>query len=296
LPDAAAVRSVRGWLLGLMAVWGLNVSMMKALSTQFEPSIVALLRMATATLALTAIALWRLGALPRYTRRQAALLAACGALMIAANQWFVSRGMQLSSATHAALIFALSPTAASLLGLVALRDRPSPRQWAGLALGFAGVAAVVGSRQSFAFSSAGFGDLLLLGSVLTWAGGGLLVQRLARELGALEIAWGIYVVGAALLAVAALAGPTPLDAATLFPSWTAWALIVLSGVGSTALGGLVWNRGIATLGAAGASTFQYWMPIFGLGFGALLLGEPLDARHALGLALVLGGTWLGMRR
>ena len=39
----------------------------------------------------------------------------------------------------------------------------------------------------------------------------------------------------------------------------------------------------------------YWVPIFGVSFSTLLLGEPLTVWHLLGLGMVLGGTWLGTR-
>jgi drug/metabolite transporter (DMT)-like permease len=40
----------------------------------------------------------------------------------------------------------------------------------------------------------------------------------------------------------------------------------------------------------------YWVPVFGVGFVALRLGEALSAWHAVGLAAVLAGTAAGTRR
>jgi drug/metabolite transporter (DMT)-like permease len=73
------------------------------------------------------------------------------------------------------------------------------------------------------------------------------------------------------------------------------ALLVASGFLATALGGLVWNRAVVRLGVSHVSLYVYWVPIFGVTFSMLLLGEPVTAWHLLGLSMVLGGTWLGTR-
>jgi drug/metabolite transporter (DMT)-like permease len=72
-------------------------------------------------------------------------------------------------------------------------------------------------------------------------------------------------------------------------------LLLFSGVLSTALGSLVWNQAIARIGVARAAVALYWVPIFGVGFAALWLGERLTAWHAVGFVGVMLGTWLGTR-
>jgi len=64
---------------------------------------------------------------------------------------------------------------------------------------------------------------------------------------------------------------------------------------ATAVGALVWNRALVVLGVARTALYAYWVPIFGVLFAVLLLGEPLTVWHGVGLAAVLGGTWLGTR-
>ena len=72
-------------------------------------------------------------------------------------------------------------------------------------------------------------------------------------------------------------------------------MMVLSGLLATAAGALVWNRALSTLGVAHVSLYVYWVPIFGVAFSVLLLGEPLTLWHVIGLVAVLAGTWLGTR-
>ena len=92
------------------------------------------------------------------------------------------------------------------------------------------------------------------------------------------------------LPICSLALPSP----TAFTPGTL-VLLVLSGLLASALGSLVWHRALTTLGVARTALYAYWVPIFGVGFAVLVLGEPLTVWHGLGLAGVLSGTWLGTR-
>ncbi len=47
---------------------------------------------------------------------------------------------------------------------------------------------------------------------------------------------------------------------------------------------------------ARTAVFLYWVPVFGVLFAALLLGEALTVWHLVGFVAVMGGTWLGTRR
>ena len=47
---------------------------------------------------------------------------------------------------------------------------------------------------------------------------------------------------------------------------------------------------------ARTALYAYWVPIFGVLFAVLLLGEPVTIWHGVGLVAVLSGTWLGTRR
>jgi drug/metabolite transporter (DMT)-like permease len=58
----------------------------------------------------------------------------------------------------------------------------------------------------------------------------------------------------------------------------------------------LWNRAISTIGLARTAVFIYWVPIFGVLFAALLLGEALTLWHLAGFVAVVGGTYLGTRQ
>jgi drug/metabolite transporter (DMT)-like permease len=285
------------WLLvAAMAAWGLNLSAVKALTATFDVMTLASVRMVVAVIALTVLVGWRRGRMPALSRRQVAGLAACAVLMVYANQVLFAAGLQRSSATHAALIMALSPMISSLLAGLAFGERPKRARIVGIALGFAGVAAVILNRPGATLATGGLGDALLLCSVACFAGGGVAVQRMAGTLDPLAISWAVHVAGTAMLVLHTAWSSEAASAQLAASTWHAWALVLFSGAVATALCAVVWNRAIATIGAARTAVALYWVPIFGVAFAVLALGEPLSGWHFLGLAAVLSGSWLGARR
>ena len=53
-----------------------------------------------------------------------------------------------------------------------------------------------------------------------------------------------------------------------------------------------YQYGIARLGASTASVFMYLLPPYGVGLAVLVLGEPFETHHAIGIFTVLAGLVL----
>lgn len=286
-------RSAQAALMVAVAVWGVNLSAVKVLTATLDVLVVASSRMVVAVLALSAILLatrqGRLGLQPSTCLG----LIVCGGLMVYANQILFAASLSQTTATNAALVQALGPLVSTLIASTTLRERLGVRRLAGLVVGFAGVAVVVLNRQGATTTGPNPGDLLMLASVVCFASGGALIQRLSAGLTAVQISWFVHVVGTALLAGHTLAlSPSALEL-LWDASAQAWGLIVFSGVGATALAALAWNHAIARIGIARTSLAFYWLPIFGLAFAAVALGEQVTAIHIVGLVAVIAGSFLG---
>ena len=294
-------RSGMRWLLlATMALWGLNLPVMKLLLPVFGTLGTPVLRLGAACVLLSTVAWLAHRAWPRMSRRQWAALVVCGAVMIYLNQILLVEGIQRTSATHAALIIALNPLMSSLLAAGLLGVRLTRRRLMGVALGFSGVALVILQRGDASSATSVMGDGLVVVSTLAWVVGGVMVQRLADPTrGSLDsdtVSWAVNLVGLVMLVVHLALVGAPLVEKPLEASWGMVALLLASGVLSTAVGALIWNRALSTLGVAHVSLYVYWVPIFGVAFSVLLLGEPLTHWHVLGLVAVLAGTWLGTSR
>lgn len=288
--------AVQMTLIAAMAIWGLNVAVVKQLTHTFDTSMLAALRMVVALAVLSGILLWKRCAVLEISWKQVRMLVVAGVLMVYLNQLLFAEGLQRSTATNGALIMALSPLVSAVLAALMFRESLSPQRLLGVALGFCGVAAVVLSHPGAGLSHASTGDLMLVAGVVSFAAGGALVQRLARCLDPLMISWAIYLVGTAMLVVQAAVRSPSLNLEVLFPGWWPWGLILFSGVLATALSNLLWNRAIATIGVARTAVFLYWVPVFGVLFAAMLLDESLTGWHLAGFAAVMAGTFLGTRQ
>ncbi len=315
---------MRWVLLATMALWGLNLPVMKLLLPVFGTLGTPVLRMLAACVLLSVV-VWstqrarrgaaaptptvlaaplgdvsRIGAArQRLTKRQWLALVACGAVMIYLNQVLLMEGMRRTSATHAALIMALNPLMASLLAASLLGVPLTRQRLSGVALGFGGVALVILKSGQATAASTVLGDALVIAAILAWVVGGVMVQRLADPTrGSIDsdtVSWAVNVVGLVMLALHLVWVGGPLIESPAAVSAGMVVLLLLSGLLSTAVGALVWNRALATLGVAHVSLYVYWVPIFGVAFSVLLLGEPLTVWHVIGLVAVLAGTWLGTR-
>lgn len=191
------------------------------------------------------------------------------------------------TASLAALLIATQPLFAGVIGSVRYGEAISWRRGAGFATGLVGVGVLtgwspVGSGREAALAIAG-----TLLAALCYAAGGIYARR---RLGDAPVP--VLALGQQLTALAWLALP----AAWALPraSITAGAVGALLGLAlvSTALAYLLFFRLIAEVGPVRAFTVTYLIPVFGVAWGALVLGEPLTRGMVAGLGLILASMVL----
>ncbi|MEZ5646306.1 MAG: DMT family transporter [Burkholderiaceae bacterium] len=294
MADARA--RVRVMLLATTMLWGLNLSVLKWLTGAFDPVLLSAVRMVSAILPmLVLVRYWRSWQSP--DRGQWLQMIACGVLMVYLNQWLLAAGLSRSSATNGALITALNPLMSAMLALWLLGEGIHGRRLLGVVLGLAGVAMVILSRPGAQLVQGGVGDALVVLAVLVFTLGAVIIQRLAVRLNAVVIGIGIHVAGSTCLMLHALlqtawTGEMPV----MSDSAAIWGIAVVSGMLSTGIGNLMWNRAIGLVGMARAAVWLYWVPLFGVAAAVGLLGEPLTAWHLAGLLMVFAGTYLGTQQ
>jgi len=289
--DAAA--RVRVLLLLTTLLWGLNLAVLKWLTGVFDPVLLSAVRMVSAILPmLVLLRYWRCWQSP--DRAQWLQLAACGVLMVYLNQWLLAAGLARSTATHGALITALNPLMSAVLALWLLRERISGRRLSGVGLGLAGVTLVILQRPGAELAQGGVGDGLVVLAVLVFTLGAVFIQRLAARLNAVVIGIGVHAVGSACLVLHTLVQTVWTGEAPAMPGAAdIWGIAIVSGMLSTGIGNLMWNRAIGLVGMARAAVWLYWVPLFGVVSAVGLLGEPLTIWHAVALLMVFAGTYLG---
>jgi drug/metabolite transporter (DMT)-like permease len=193
------------------------------------------------------------------------------------------------SAGLMAVINASSPIWGALFSAWLLGERLSGRTAAGLGIGIAGVALVTRPDAGAAFAAVP--ALAAVGAAVCYGFAATYMRRWAKDVPSRGMALGTQAAGAVLiaplLAVAPpTATPTPLVAACLL------ALGLVCG----AVAYLLYFRLVTDIGPAGALTVTYLIPIFGVAWGALFLGETASPAMLGGAALVLLGTFFVLRK
>jgi drug/metabolite transporter (DMT)-like permease len=201
--------------------------------------------------------------------------------------WLLSWGETRIDSGLASIIQAAVPIFNAVLSFGFFREvRVTGLRLAGVALGFVGVALLVGAQPHGKV----LGALAVVATAICYAAGGLLARRHLADARPEVVALGTSAV-AALLALPAGVAQAP---ATV-PSWKAFASIAVLGVLGTAVAYLLYFTIIAGAGAAFASLVTYLVPPIALAYGTVFLGEHFGLAAFAGLALILGGVGLGSR-
>jgi drug/metabolite transporter (DMT)-like permease len=213
------------------------------------------------------------------------------------GMWICGAGvyyaLQFTTATNGTLIYTTSPLMIIILERLFFGRATSWREIAGILIGFLGVAIIVlkGNFTGLAGSSFNVGDLMFIFAALSWAGYSVLLKgRRTAGLPVSALFAAVTLSGALLLAPFALW--EFLTGALMPHTWSAWGGIAGIVVFSSLLAFSGYQYGVARLGASTASVFMYLLPPYGAGLAVLVLGEPFQTHHAIGIFTVLAGLVL----
>ena len=281
---ASTSMSRRAWLLfaAMCVIWGLPYLMIRVAVGELHPVTLVFFRTALAGLLLLPAAAAR-GELRPLLRRWAPLLAYTVA-EVGVPWLLLASAEERVSSSLSALVIAAVPLVAALL----LRERLGARRLVGLAVGFAGVAALVGLDGS----GAGPRQLLELAVVVVgYATGPIILARRLADLPALGV------VTASLLATAVAYAPAAaFDLPSSLPGVSVLASVVGLAVVCTAVAFVLFFALIAEIGPVRATVITYINPAVATVLGVALLGEPLTGGMVIGFVLVIAGSLLATRR
>lgn len=277
-------------MLVLYVVWGSTYLAIAIAVDTFPPFIMAAIRFGLAGIILLTWSILReRRSFVWPTRREWRDSAIVGALLLGGGMGFVAWGEQTIPSGIAALIIATMPVWIAVLGGIFLGERLPRLAVAGILVGFAGVAILVGPS---AFGGVGAMDpagvAVILLSPIAWASGSLFASHRASLPNRPLVATGAQMVtGGAVLAVMALVTgewQTFDPAAISRDSFLAFVYLTI--VGSLlAYTTYSWLLGVAPLPLV--STYAYVNPIVAVILGWLILQEPIDARTLIAGAIIV---------
>jgi drug/metabolite transporter (DMT)-like permease len=276
-------------VVGLCAVWGANMAVIKLSNEGMPPLVAVTLRNAGAAIPVAAYLLWK--RIPLVHRDRRALFGVVIGVLFGLDFLFFYWGSSLTNASRAVIFLYTQPFWVAI-GANALfpDDRLTLRRLAGLFLALAGLAAVF-LTNSGAGPSHRTGDLMMLAAAGFWAATTLFIKAIVRKVDVPPSSTLFYqlVFSLPLLSVAAflLERHDPIELTPLVIGSLLFQTFVVAAASYA-----VWYWMIQRYRVTALSSFTMLTPVFGVLAGWVVLGEALPPLLLLGLVFVTVGIYL----
>ncbi|HET8650466.1 MAG TPA: DMT family transporter [Gemmatimonadales bacterium] len=291
-PSAFALTRQDWAMLVVCLLWGANFSITKLGLQQIPPLGFTAIRFTSASIVLWLVLRWWEGPAP-LPPRTIWLLIWLGVLGNTIYQICFMLGLDLTSATHSALIISTVPTVVAVLAGIFRLERITSRMIWGIAIGTIGVVIVVSARGHGVVPGSLTGDLITVGAVLCWSVYTLGLRKVPESVSPLRVTSITMITGTPGLILAGLPD--------LFR--TNWRAVTLAGWGSVAYAALLslvlayilWNNSVRVIGSSRTAVYLCITPIFAVIIAWFALGEQPAPIQALGAALIIWGVLLSRR-
>ena len=291
------------WLLDLFllgALWGASFLFMRMGAREFGALPTAALRVGVATLVLLPLLLLR-GQVPGLRQHWKAAMV-IGVLNSGLPFALFAFALITINAGLGAVLNATASMFGALVAWAWFGERPDGSRLAGMVIGFAGVALLVGGSAGLQGGSNTTQALwAVLACLLACVSYGIAANATRRHLqGAPALA---TATGSQIGATLFLALPAAWSWPAQPPSLRAWLALIALGVACTGFAYILFFRLIANAGPQRALTVTFLVPVFAMAYGALFLHEAVTgwmlacaAVIVCGVALSTGLVRLGRRR
>jgi drug/metabolite transporter (DMT)-like permease len=277
---------------GTVLFWGLSfVSSKTILNSGVPPMTMVCIRFVIATVILNLL-LRRFDPSARLRKKDLLPLAVSGLFGVTVYFFFESRGIKLTSASHASLIIAVIPVVTVIAETIFFRTRVSLLTGVGIALSVAGVIFVVDRPGAERGGGSLAGDLFMFGACISWVVYIILSKNLHQRLSEIAITAYQSLFGTAFLVPFAL-----LEMHQWVPITLAAGLnLVYLAVFCSALSNFLYVYSLSALGPIAVSPYINLIPVVGVLGGVVLLGESLVWNQIVGGAVILAGVILVSRQ
>jgi drug/metabolite transporter (DMT)-like permease len=276
------------YLLLAVLFWGFSYIAIKICLTELQPVEMISARFLMASPILYLIARFT-GRSIWVKEKRFKLLLAAGVVFL--HFWVMATGMEDTSASNTAWILTTAPIFIALLSWFALKEPFTGWQWIGLAVACAGVFALIskGKMENIGWIRSR-GDLIVLGSCVTWAFYTVGTRDITRKVDPLVATFWMSTLAGIVFVPYTLATTGVHKYFTLHGS-TAIALVFL-GVCCFALAFWLWSEGLKRQPAAEVGVYLYIEPLFAMIGGWLILKEELTIWLFIGAILISLGVYV----
>jgi drug/metabolite transporter (DMT)-like permease len=298
LSTSATPQSLRSAYIKLILCaffWGATFIAGRIAVQAMPPLTVATGRFVVASLLLLVIAFRIEGGLPKLSRQQLWVTLILGLTGVAIYNVFFFGALERMPAGKTALLVALSPIMTAVTVAIILKEKLGPYRWGGIALALIGTLTIVTQGEMLSATqslvqSFGWGELLMLGAIISWVSYTVISRFALRGLTPIAATTYATLWGTLVLGLAALTEVDSLHSGML--TWENFLTIFYLGAFGSAIAFIWYNEGVKMIGPARTVVFTNLVPVFGLLLSYLILDEPIYISMVVGGAIVIAGVTL----
>jgi len=278
-------------VLGALIIWSSSFVAIKVAYETFAPITLGAARFVIATVILGALTL-----LPKnrvkLERKDVWTVAVSGLCGIAMYATLQNIAVQWTSASNATLIIASYPVITVLLESIIYKTKLNVLKIVGILIAIAGVVILSYTKAEARLKGELLGSLMLVAAGVVWAFYNFLTKKVVNHYPPIT-----------LLFYQTLFGTICLIPLVLFergqgaaPTLLTFGMLLFLGVFCSVIAFLLYNLGLKALPASSVISMLNLVPIFGVFFSWLLLGETVTLRKVIGGAIVILGVMLSIRQ
>ncbi|MBG6073523.1 MULTISPECIES: DMT family transporter [unclassified Polaromonas] len=290
--NCVAAASPKSWTTDfvlLAAIWGSSFLFMRMGAVEFGPLPTAAVRVTIAALFLLPL-VWLRGLLPVLQKNWKRVFF-IGIINSGIPFACFSFALLSISTGLASILNATVPMFGALIAWLWLKDKPTAWRFAGLFIGFSGVALLAGDQASFKPNASGVAPFwAVLACLLACVCYGISASYTKRYLSGLPPL--VTAAGSQIGATLGLSLPAWWLWPARMPGASAWLALLAVGVVCTGIAYILFFRLIENAGPARALSVTFVVPVFAVFYGVLFLGESITPWMLGCAAVIVCGTAL----
>ena len=280
-----------GMAITAVAMWGYSfVSTKELLNAGLGPVQIYVCRFVLAYIIALCVAHKRIFA---SNIKEEVMFALCG--ICAGSVYFIAENMALeyTLTTNVSLLTSMSPLlTAMLVGLVYKTEKLGIGTWVGSAIAIIGVVCIV-FNSSTSMEVRPLGDLLSLGAALSWAFYSLILRQLNARYDVWFITRKTFFYGVVTALPILFFEHDTVNVLDVIYQPVVFGNLLFLSLGASTIAYVIWAITVKKVGAVKANNYMYLQSIITLIVSYIVLGEEVKPIGYLGIALIIGGLWIG---
>lgn len=285
--NAGSILSV----LSALLIWGSSFVAIKFAYATYPPLTLAVIRFVVATLILGGLTLLPQNRV-KLEKKDVFTVAVCGLTGIMLYAVLQNIAMQWTSASSATLIIASYPIITLLMESAIYKIKLNAVKIVAILIAIVGVVILSYVKPESQVKGELLGIVLLIIAGVAWAVYNFMTKKVVNRYPPITLLFYSTLFGTIFLLPLALLERGQWQQPTLL----SFSMMMFLGVFCSVIAYLLYNNGLKTMAPSTITSMLNLMPIIGVFFSWLLLGEQVTARKFIGGAIVIFGVMLSVRK